>query len=153
MSIHIPVCNQKLKDKLNGLKKIKINGIRFSIKKLNPLLDFPSDKMPQIFSHYLKRKPVKEDLNQEISIQQLRQSLSEMKLIVEAGVVAPQFSPQLITIDDIFRFGDTGAKLYLEILAHSLNQFSGLKGVFFSIRIKHSLFTTWRKNMASFQST
>ena len=153
MSIHIPACNQKLKDKLNGLKKIKVNGIRFTIKKLNPLLDFPSDKMPQIFSHYLKRKPIKEDLNQDISIQQLRQSLSEMKLIVEAGVVAPQFSPQLITIDDIFRFGDTGAKLYLEILAHSLNQFSGLKGVFFSIKIRHSLFTIWRKNMANFQST
>lgn len=141
---------RNLRDELAGLKNVKINGIKFTIKKLNPLLDFPADRMPQVFTYYLKRRKVTEP--QDLSIEAMRKGLDEMKLVVSAGVVSPKFSPELLTIDDIFRWSDTGSKLYLEIIAHSLNQFRGLKGVFFSIRIRRLLYTSWAKTMESSRS-
>lgn len=144
----IPRSKEAVKSDLLGLKKVRINGVTFTIKKLNPLLDFPPDRMPQFFSYYLKRKPVKEP--EALSVEQLRKGLDEMKLVVETGIVA--MKPEGFAINDLFRWGDTGSRLYLEILAHSLNHFRGLKGVFFSIRIKRLLFTSWQKLMDENQS-
>lgn len=129
---------------------VRINGHKFKIKKINPFIDFPAERMPQIFSYAIKRKkfdPASVTMNEA----QVRRGLEDMKAIVTAGVIEPRLSPEVLTVDDLFRWGDTGPKLYLEILAHSLNQFSGLKGVFFSIKIRQSLYTAWRKNTAELQ--
>jgi len=81
---------------------------------------------------------------------------------VQAGLVKPELVPvgkgdqrgkeDGITVDDIFRDEDLAIKLYIEILAHSLNRFKGMRGLFFSIRIKHLLSTEWRKSMENYQA-
>ena len=135
-----------LKDDLVGIKVIKVNGHKFKIKKINPLLDFDSDSIPQIFTYYQNLRPKPKEQN-DLSPKTLKKCLEDMKTLVKIGVVEPRICPEIITIDDIFRWGDTGQKLYIEILSHSLNQFRGLKGVFFSIKIRLSLYTLCRKNM------
>lgn len=136
---------KKMRDDLRGIKVVKINGHKFTIRKLNPFLDFEADKIPQIFTDFYARKPKPA---QEPSPKLIRQSLQDMQSVVRAGLVEPKLSPELLTLDDIFRFGDTGPLLYMEILAHSLNQFRGLKGVFFSKGIRRWLFTQWRNSTA-----
>jgi hypothetical protein len=148
------------KDILLGYKTIKIYGNKYIIRKINPLLDFPYDKMPQIFTSFYSKRPV--DINSQIHPAQLQNTIEMMKQIVESGLIKPVLIPigknELrhkeagITIDDIFVDMDLGTKLYLEILAHSLNKFrhgiiEKIKGVFFSIRIKHLLYIACQKNI------
>jgi hypothetical protein len=80
-----------------------------------------------------------------------------MKLVVNAGIIDPPLVPvgkgenyrkeNGITVDDLFVDIELGTTLYLEIVAHALNKFSGLRGLFFSIRIRHMLRTEWRKSL------
>ena len=144
------------KEKLQRHKTVKVFGDRYVIRKINPLLDFSYDTMPQIFSSFISKRPVTETVPHPSQIQK---AMKEMKLIVQVGLVNPKLVPvgkgekyrqeDGITIDDLFVDTELGTRLYLEILAHSLNQFKGLKGLFFSLRTRHSLFTEWRKNMAN----
>lgn len=137
---------------LLGLKTIRVNGHKFRIKKINPFLDFEADKIPQIFTYFQKARKGAPD-PAHITPEMIRRNIEDMKATVKAAVVWPELGPTILTVDDIFRWGDTGAKLYLAIVAHSLNQFRGLKGVFFSIRIRLWLSTQWRKNTVALQST
>lgn len=143
------------RDDLNGLTWVTVNGHKFQIRKINPFLDFPSDKMPQIFSYYMGRKkpPEPEKLAASMTEAEIRKNLEDMKMIVSAGVTWPKLGPEILTIDDIFRWGDTGYKLYLEIFAHALNHFKGIRGVFFSIKIRRLLYTNWRNNTAGLLRT
>lgn len=134
-----------------GLKTVRVNGHKFIIRKINPFLDFHSEKIPQIFTYHFQRKKPAET-EQKITPEYIRKSLDDMRTIVEVGVVSPKICKEILTVEDIFRWGDTGAKLYLEILAHSLNQFRGIKGVFFLIKIKRLLYTSWRKDTEKLQS-
>lgn len=124
----------------------------FTIRQINPLLDFPGDQLPQIFvSAPAKKMP--ETLSEETA----KRQIADMKLIVRAGVVDPPLSAagkgesfgreSWLTVDDLFRDPEIGVRLYVEVMAHSLNRFKGLKGVFFSIKLRHTLFITWRKLM------
>ena len=145
-----PRSNGSLRDDFNGIKTVWVNGHKFKIRKVNPFLDFEADTMPQIFSFYIKRRKPAEPA--DLSFEQIVKSLTDMKRMVSAGVVWPKLCPEILTIDDIFRWGDTGPKLYLEIIAHSLNQFRGLRGVFFSIKTRLWLYMQWRKATAKLQS-
>ena len=147
-----------LKEKLNQYKKIKVCGMSFTIRKINPLQDFASNEsMPQIFTYYITKRKVKED--NPFTMQSLQKALNDMKAIIKAGVVDPPLVPvekdkskeNGITVDDLFVDEEMGAKLYIEILTHSLNRFKGLKGLFFSTKIKHYLYTEWQKNITNFQ--
>lgn len=134
---------------LHGHRKVTVNGMKFTIKRLNPLMDFPSDKVPQIFTAFMTRRPVKEDKSP--SIVDLKKNQEEMLSIIEAGVVDPKLvtpGKEGITAADLFRDATLGPKLYIEILAHSLNAFRGIKGQFFFHRIKWLLWTHWLKDMA-----
>lgn len=86
------------------------------------------------------------------TVAMLQRAQDDMKMIVKAGLVAPKLGEE-ITIDDLFSNPDLGVKLYEEVLIHSLNRFSGLKGVFFSLRIKRLASTLSRQSMASAPST
>ena len=134
-----------------------MGGLNFTIRKVNPLIHFSYDKIPQIFSQYsTKRRPDIDLTNPAV----IAKTFEDMKSVVAAGLVKPELVPvgkgELkgkeggITIDDIFIDEETGVKLYLEIIAHSLNKFKGLKAVFFSIKIRRLLFTEWRKRLASY---
>lgn len=142
-----PFSKEITKARLEGHKCIRVNGMRFIIKRLNPLLDFPIDKMPQIFADYLNRRPARDPKPTD-----LKKNIEDMLSIVEAAVVDPVLAGDGavgITAQDLFRDASLGAKLYIEVLAHSLNAFRGLKGIFFYHRIKWSLWTHWLKDMES----
>lgn len=138
---------------LMGLKKVRIGAGTYTIRKLNPLLDFSADDMPQIFSSYRsRRKPA------EPTADDGRAAIADMYKVIEAAVVEPKLVPvgkgdrrgceDGITAEDLFRYPNIGSKLYWEIINHSLNHFTGLKGIFFSLRTKYALWTLLRGGMA-----
>ena len=143
------------KEALLGYKKIKINGWKFIIKKINPLADFTSENMPQIFTSFIsKRKPTEPLLNEAT----LKKMEEDMKVVIEAGLVEPKLSPRNksnegITVDDLFRDYQTAADLYKEIFIHSLNRFRGIKGLFFCLRLRYTLFIHSQKNLGNYQQT
>ena len=146
------------KEQLQGQKTIKVFGGKYVIRKINPLLDFSYDKIPQIFSIYQTKRPA---VNTQPHLSQLQKNLEDMKAMVNIGLVEPKLvaigkgdkldREDGITVNDLFRDMELGTRLYLEILTHSLNRFTGLKGLFFSIRTRHLLLTLWRKNTDSDQ--
>jgi len=128
------------KEELQGIKEVKVCHSKFKIRRINPLLDFELDHMPQIFTGFQsQRKTDKTPFNSKNVVEQ-------MMRVVEAGVVEPALVPvgaggkrgkeDGITVEDIFRDDECGYKLYTEIMLHSLNRFTGLKKVFFSVKIK-----------------
>ena len=127
-------------EKLRGHKKLKINGMSFVIKRINPLVDFPANKMPQIFTEMnMSRRPP----NPNPSQLEVKRQLQDMMTTVQAGVVDPELGPigskGKLTAEDLFRDPGMGIKLFHEIMSHSLNRFKGLEHLFFSIGIKLSL--------------
>jgi len=148
-----------IKQKLLGHKRIKIDGMKFTIKKLNPFIDFPAEKMPQIFTATLAQKKAEE--NKQAQNTDFNKFKDDLYMIVNAGVVEPKILPvgkgeehgkeDGITVEDLFRDMEFGFKLYTEIMIHSMNRFKGLRGIFFSMKTRHLLYTTWRNNMAKVQ--
>ena len=133
------------KEKLRQYKTVKFAGMRFVIRKLNPIVDFSQGKMPQIFTSFIsKRKP---EGNQPISESILRKNQEDMKAVIQAGLIEPKFSDEGINIDDILADSVLALKLYTEIIVHSLNVFRGLKGLFFSRKTKRLFYSEWQKNM------
>ena len=135
---------RRRKQKLLGLKRIVIHGMRFTIRRVNPLMDFPIDKVPQLFTEFQsQRKP---DPTKPPTVEQITAMRDSMLAYIEAGVVDPRLVPvgtgdtkdkeDGITAEDLCRHQDMGMRLYWEILSHSLNTFRGIKGVFFSIKQK-----------------
>lgn len=134
--------------------------MNFTIKRLNPLIDFTSDNMPQIFTDILSAR--REDPNRQRTTVELIKMHTDMYAIIEAGVIEPEMVPigsgdkrgkeDGITAEDLFRDPDIGYKLYMAILDHSLNRFKGIKKLFFSIRTKYLQYTIQRKIMAQLQS-
>lgn len=151
-----PFAKEPDKASLLGLKKISVNGSSFVIKKLNPLIDFQPEKMPQIFATFISRRQKKDQQNDEIAA---KKYIEDMYAIVEAGLVSPVLTKvgkgelrgkeEGITVEDLFHSADLGQKLYFEILAHSLNRFRGLKGIFFTRHIRRQLYIAWQKTMAN----
>ena len=132
-----------------------MNGWSFTIRKLNPLLDFPGDRMPQIFSEgSVSRKPAPEKPVPGTE----QKMLEDFKLVISKGVVSPVIGLKedgkcIVTADDIIRDGDTAPKLYLEIIGHSLEMFKGIKGLFFWAKTRHSLSIGWQKSMESVRAS
>jgi hypothetical protein len=144
------------KASLNGYKTIKVCHSKFIIRRINPVMDFELEHMPQIFTAFQSRR------NTEKSPVSEKNLVEQMMRVVEAGLVEPELTPigkgkekgkeAGITIEDIFRDQELGFKLFTEIMLHSLNQFSGLKKVFFSMKIRVVFFINWLKLMASYQA-
>ena len=133
---------------IRGHKRVTVNGMRFVIRKLNPLIDFPEDKMPQIFTSYVSRRPGA-DAPVE-GPEASRKARESMYAVIRAGTVVPKIVQEEAKDDgvkasDLFRDPLLGPKLYIEIVAHSLNVFKGVKGLFFFHRIKLSLWMQWQK--------
>lgn len=144
-----PFSKAASKEKLQGWRTVRINGWKFTIRKLNPMLDFPPDRMPKLFGEFASvRRPVPEPAPKADD----KQALEDLKLTIVKGTVSPAIGltekdKADFTADDLLRNGDTAVKLYIEIMSHSLNMLSGLRGVFFYARIRHWLFTAWLKSM------
>ena len=142
-----------LKDKLQGHKVIKVCGQKFTIRKINPIMDFPADKMPQIFTSFKSERKTEKSAFSATAI------MEQMMRVIEAGVVYPPLVPigkgdkhgkeDGITAEDLFRDEESGVKLFQEIMLHSLNRFRGVKGVFFSLKNRLTFAINLAKNMAT----
>lgn len=147
-----PLTKKLNKEAFLDLKSVKINGFKFKIKKINPFLDFEGDELPELFTIY--QKPKKENLNINYDYQ-IKKFKEEIKSVIKAGTYDPNLKDNDInlTVDDIFRDPDVAFKLYSEIVAHSLKKYSGIRGLFFYLKIRLSLFIHWRKNMDVIRQT
>ena len=137
------------KEILLKLKKIKVNGMLFTIKAINPLLDFSADKIPQIFTDFIS---IRKSDPHIISPEYIKKMQQDMHATIYAGVVEPKLSQNgskdgNITPEDLFRDPSMGVKLYHEIVNHSLNKFRGLNKLFFSIGIKLSMLMLYASGM------
>lgn len=131
--------DDKLKRKLLGLKKVKIYGHKFVIKKINPLLDFNSNSIPKIFSSINPKRLSMND--RKLTDVEIKNAYENMETIIEAGLYYPKLTKQQsgenkwhekgLTVKDLFIDDELGYKLYIEILSHSLNKFKGIVGSFF----------------------
>jgi len=147
------------KEKILDLKKIKFHGINFVIKKINPLLDFPSDMVPSIFTDIQSARKESEK-QQTFNLKEFEWSQKLMTVVIKAGVYKPILIPpdkenpyheKGLTIKDIFLDMELASKLYEEIMLHSLYRFRGLSKLFFSRRIRRYLFSQWRPSMVALQ--
>lgn len=153
-----PFTKTTSKADLRGYKRITLAGRSFVIQRLNPLLDFPADRMPQIFSEFVQNKADKARRAADP-----KRGGEDLRLVIEAGVVEPRLVPigsgekrgkeDGVTVDDLCRETDTAAWLYMEILVHSLNRFKGIRGVFFSTRTRRWLSMGLRQSSARAPST
>lgn len=135
------------KSKLQGHLAVVVNGHRFVIRRVNAWLDFTEQNMPQIFTAFVpRRKAAEVTLPTE---KQIKRIADDMRVMLEAGLVEPALVPvgqgekrgheDGITVDDILRDEESSQKLYWAIVAHSLNRYKGLRGLFFSIKLKYAL--------------
>lgn len=144
-----------MKQDLQGHKTVKIHGHRFVIRKLNPLIDFNFQNMPQIFSSFVSRRKTEPEPADPSRM------LEQMMAVVNAGIVEPELVPvgkgdkkgkeAGITVEDLFRDAEIGSKLYTEIMLHSMNRFRGLKGVFFSLKNRLKFYITLAKITGNFR--
>lgn len=145
-----PFSKKATAEAIRGHKKICVNGMNFVIRKLNPIVDFPNGKIPQIFTSFISRRPAKENPPPptEDSIKKVQEDMYD---VIRMGVIDPAIEPETakegLKASDLFRDPTMGPQLYIEILAHSLNAFRGLRGLFFFHKIRHLLLTQWRKGM------
>ena len=141
-----PFKKKSAEEILRAYKTVKINGMKFKIRKLNPLLDFPENSIPQIFTS----TPARAVKEAPITEKDAKRSIESLYDVIRAGVVDPVIVAEGkdgIKASDLFRDPTMGPKLYIEIVSHSLNTFKGLKGLFFFHRIKLSLWMSWLKDM------
>jgi len=142
------------KERLSGYKTIKVHGMEFVIRKVNPLVDFNSDELPAMFTDYDSRR----DLSKmEQTKEQVKKLNDVMKRYLIAGIVRPVLVPigkgeikgkeDGITVDDLFRDPTIAMKLFNEIVFHSSNEFRGLSKLFFSIKKKLALLTLYATGM------
>ena len=148
-----PLTKKSVKQELQGIKTLRVNGLPFTIRRVNPLLDFNSENMPQIFSSFVSKRKGEAPPPTTAELSKIRQQVAN---VLEAGIVTPELVPvgknekrgkeDGITVEDIMRDEDTATRLYIEIITHTLNRFRGLKSVFFSIGTRLALSTAWQKS-------
>ena len=119
-------------EKLRGHKDVRVNGMKFTIRRINPFVDFPDGEIPTIFTdRHPDPQPAKEQSPEDV-----RRILKDMQLVVMAGIVRPALTrngePGL-NPEDLFRDPSMGVKLYFSILDHSMSVFRGRQRVFFWI--------------------
>ena len=149
------------KDELRGIKTVRICGSKFKIRKVNPLLDFPADSMPQVFTYFRSRRKAEPD--QSPPVERQKKVIKEMQQVVAAGMVEPSLVPvgqgdnngkePGITVEDLFRDPRIGFGLYEAVLFHSLGRLKGLKGLFFSITTRLWLLMQRRNATGGYPAT
>jgi hypothetical protein len=140
---------KSVREKLLNLKTVNIGGMVFVLRPVNPLLDFPTDKIPQIFTDWVSARKVEPKVPDTNDLKRMQQ---DMYAVIQAGLDSPKLyakSADGITVEDLFRDPTIGVKLYHLILDHSLNRFKGLKRLFFSIGIKLALLTLYADDTVS----
>ena len=148
-----PFSRGTAKERAGVEKVVRVNGSRYRIRRINPLLDFNSNDLPQVFSSIVPgRRPAV-----AATFQSMAQTHKDMALVLQAGVVEPALvkvgvgaksgNEGGLTAYDLLRDFDTALKLYIEIVDFSLHRLRGLKGLFFSTVRKLSWYALWRRSL------
>lgn len=127
------------REALLRLKKLKIGGMEFTIKAVNPLVDFAANNIPQIFTDWVSAR--KADPTKAPELPDIKKIQESMYSVIRAGLDKPKLfrkADEGLVVEDLFRDPTIGIKLYYAILEHSLNRFRGLNKVFFSTGIRFS---------------
>lgn len=138
------------KEALQDHKVLKIKGYRFVIKKINPILDFESKDIPQIFVQYKSNRPEPDKTSEA----QLTRMQRDMEVVVTAGLIEPSLSKDSgtgLVVQDLFYDPELGSKLYFEIMLHSMNRFRGISKLFFSIKTRLKYSIECRKSLRNYQ--
>lgn len=106
---------KKLESVLNATKKIKVAGVQFTIRKINPLHYLEGSKIIQ--QNYDIYKTGKSDGNTEMTEKRMKEFFSQFLV---AGIVHPKLSlkddGQGIFVEKMFVDWDMCLKLYEEIM-------------------------------------
>lgn len=135
-------------------KVVKVNGSRYRIRRINPLLDFNSNDLPQVFSTIVPgRRAVP-----PATFESMAQSQRDIALVLQAGIVEPPLvkvgvgaksnKEDGLTAYDLLRDFDTALKLYIEIVDFSMHRLCGLRGLFFSTVRRLYWYALWRRSLA-----
>ena len=113
----------KIKSLLNKTKSLKINGIKFVIKRLS-IIDFFEDKLfPFGFTESLDEKRIREHMNQKMDFNKLK---DHYKTLFMKGVVKPKLtevdSEDSVCVDELFKDWELVNKLYTEIFLLSFGK-------------------------------
>lgn len=119
--------SKSLEDHLRATKKVKINGILFKIKKIDPLAYADGSKaLIQIYDTY---KVKSADLKGSDADKEKSATLSRLKQhyrdTIISGVIKPKLvrkqkdNPEAICVDELFADWDLVNKLYMAILVHT----------------------------------
>lgn len=113
-----PFSKEPTKERLQAYRKVVVQGMNFTIRRISPLTDFDGIRTPQIFTDTTRGK--KPDLTNPSVVKRVRE---DMAAVIQAGVVTPKLAgpgkPGL-NVDDMFRDPDLANQLYMLILEHSL---------------------------------
>lgn len=106
-----------LKTVLNETKTVKINGVLFKIRKLNPL---DHAKGLEVMRAQFDTYRVKSSEPQELTEGQIKKVRKHYRDVFMASVVQPRLSikddSELVCVDDIFRDEVMAERLYMEIM-------------------------------------
>lgn len=136
--------------------RIKVGGWPFVIRKVNPLLDFPSDRMPRVFTDFLSRRKGAQEKPPQDDAEAMRRAMDDMAMMFKAGIVSPKVTDETeggdsVPLKAIFYDMDAATQLYGSIIEHSLGRLKGLRGLFFSTRAKCLRYTLLLRGMANRQ--
>jgi len=141
---------ERIKARLHRHTRVTIKGVTFTIRQINPLLDFPSDKIPSLFTDFQSKRGTPPP-PQDNAKQTIEKMTEDMRLVIQAGLVAPRLGDTAgggsLTMDDLFRDLDVAVQLYYAIWDHSTRRLRGLKGLFFSIVVKLLPSILWLRSM------
>lgn len=118
---------ETIKFRLAGFKKVKINGVRFVIRKLNPTDHLAGLKILLSY-HDLYKKQKDHKVDKISRLEDLQKMEKFFRDFIYAGVVSPkismiadktQLAPDEIHVDDILSNLDTTRKLASAIIGHT----------------------------------
>lgn len=112
-----------LGDHLRGSKQIILKGIRFEIRKLNPMDYLEGGKvMQEVYATYKTDEEKKIDAKMVKNIEKIK---AHMRDVIMAGVVRPELvrkpedNPVAVCVDEIFADWELAQLLVAEILNHT----------------------------------
>lgn len=114
-----PFKRKKLNDLLRETKKVKIRGVIFVIKKINPMDHLTgAEVMMQTYADYIEKR--QHDKAVQPNYEKMKKHLTDVLL---AGVVKPELDRkpggESIHVEEVFRDWDLAMDLYNEIMTYT----------------------------------
>lgn len=123
----------------SGQKLVKVGGTPYVIRRIN-WMDFVTGRAPAIIQSALVGR------NPEPAVRRMSyaEGIAEVAATLRAGIVDPPVVPAngikqgvaCVTVEEMLHYPWHAMPLYKEIVIHSLNRYSGLRGFIMGIRLR-----------------